>query len=70
MFGQMIEYWYYTGDSTYNNVITQGLLAQVGPDNDYMPPNQTKTEVEFLCARSFPGTATTLEECAVDRFEG
>ena len=45
MFGQMIEYWYYTGDSTYNNVVTQGLLAQVGPDNDYMPPNQTKTEV-------------------------
>ena len=45
MFGQMIEYWYYTGDSTYNAVITQGLLAQVGPDNDYMPPNQTKTEV-------------------------
>ena len=45
MFGQMIEYWYYTGDTTYNDVITQGLLAQVGPDNDYMPPNQTKTEV-------------------------
>lgn len=45
MFGQMIEYWYYTGDSTYNAVVTQGLLAQVGPDNDYMPPNQTKTEV-------------------------
>lgn len=45
MFGQMVEYWYYTGDSTYNDVTTQGLLAQVGPDNDYMPPNQTKTEV-------------------------
>ena len=41
----MIEYWYYTGDSTYNDVVIQGLLAQVGPDNDYMPPNQTKTEV-------------------------
>jgi hypothetical protein len=45
MFGQMVEYWYYTGDSTYNEVTTQALLAQVGPDNDYMPPNQTKTEV-------------------------
>lgn len=45
MFGQMIEYWYYTGDTTYNDVVTQGLLAQVGPSNDYMPPNQTKTEV-------------------------
>lgn len=45
MFGQMIEYWYYTGDATYNDVVTQGLLAQVGPSNDFMPPNQTKTEV-------------------------
>lgn len=47
MFGQMIEYWFYTGDATYNDVTTQGLLAQVGPDNDYMPPNQTKTEVRI-----------------------
>lgn len=45
MFAEMIEYWFYTGDTTYNDVVTQGLLAQVGPDNDYMPPNQTKTEV-------------------------
>lgn len=44
MFGQMIEYWFYTGDTTYNTVVTNGLLAQVGPQNDFMPPNQTKTE--------------------------
>ena len=50
MFGQMIEYWFYTGDSTYNDVVTQGLLAQVGPHNDFMPPNQTKTEV---CIRAY-----------------
>ena len=45
MFGIMVEYWFYTGDESYNEAVTQGLLAQVGPDNDYMPPNQTKTEV-------------------------
>ena len=45
MFGQMIEYWYYTGDSTYNDVVMEGLLAQIGPNQDFMPPNQTKTEV-------------------------
>ena len=45
MFGQMIEYWYYTGDTTYNDVVTQGMVAQIGPTDDYMPPNQTKTEV-------------------------
>ncbi|KAI9657475.1 MAG: hydrolase 76 protein [Bathelium mastoideum] len=44
MFGTMVDYWYYTGDESYIPVTTQGLLSQVGPDNDYMPPNQTKTE--------------------------
>lgn len=43
-FGAMLDYYYYTGDPTYNEVTTQALLAQVGPNNDYMPPNQTKTE--------------------------
>ena len=44
MFGAMVDYWYYTGDTSYNDVTTQALLFQVGPNNDYMPPNQTKTE--------------------------
>jgi mannan endo-1,6-alpha-mannosidase len=42
--GALIDYWYYTGDSTWNDITTQGLLFQVGPYNDYMPPNQTLTE--------------------------
>lgn len=44
MFGAMIDYWYYTGDTTYNDVTIQAMLHQVGPNADYMPPNQTKTE--------------------------
>ncbi|CAG8950081.1 hypothetical protein HYFRA_00008315 [Hymenoscyphus fraxineus] len=43
MFGSMIDYWYYTGDPTYNEVTTQAMLWQVGPNQDYMTPNQTKT---------------------------
>ena len=43
MFGALVDYYYYTGDSQYNEITTQGLLAQVGPNRDYMPPNQTKT---------------------------
>lgn len=42
--GAMIDYWYYTGDTTYNKITSDGLLFQVGPNNDYMPPNQTLTE--------------------------
>lgn len=43
MFGSLIDYWYYTGDSSYNDVTTQAMLFQVGPNNDYMPPNETYT---------------------------
>lgn len=44
MFGALIDYWYYTEDTTYNAVTTQAMLFQVGPSADYMPPNQTKAE--------------------------
>ena len=42
-FGTMINYWYYTGDTTYNAVTKQALLHQAGDDGDFMPLNQTKT---------------------------
>ncbi|KAJ9618655.1 hypothetical protein H2203_008859 [Taxawa tesnikishii (nom. ined.)] len=38
VWGAMIDYWAYTNDTSYNPTITQALLAQVGPDNNYMPP--------------------------------
>jgi mannan endo-1,6-alpha-mannosidase len=44
MFMTMVDYYHYTGDSTYNNITSQALLFQTGPDHDYMPPNQTKNE--------------------------
>ncbi|KAL3426415.1 cell wall glycosyl hydrolase [Phlyctema vagabunda] len=43
-FGILVDYWYYTGDTTYNTITEQALLSQVGKNNDYMPENQTKTE--------------------------
>jgi len=39
-----IDYWRYTGDTSYNDIVTQALLFQVGPNRDYMPPNQTSSE--------------------------
>lgn len=41
LWGTMIDYWKYTGDSTYNDVVQVSLLSQVGPDRDYMEPNVT-----------------------------
>lgn len=39
----MINYWYYTGDTTYNDVTQQAMLHQAGDEGDFMPDNQTKT---------------------------
>jgi len=44
MFGALIDYWYYTGDDSYNKITSQAMLFQVGTDENYMPDNQTKTE--------------------------
>ena len=49
-FGALIDYWYYTGDTTYNDVTTEAMLFQVGPNNNFMPPNQSKTLVRMNSA--------------------
>ncbi|KAJ2991725.1 hypothetical protein NUW58_g2413 [Xylaria curta] len=41
LWGTMIDYWHLTGDTTYNEVVTQAMLWQVGPNRNYMPPNVT-----------------------------
>ncbi|KAF8855685.1 hypothetical protein BDZ45DRAFT_692450 [Acephala macrosclerotiorum] len=41
LWGALIDYYHYTGDPTYNAVTMQALQFQVGPHNDYMPPNET-----------------------------
>lgn len=44
MWGTLIDYWYYTGDTTYNEIVTESMQFQVGSDRDFMPINQTKDE--------------------------
>lgn len=39
----MVDYWYYTGDTTFNKITTEAMMHQVGPDLNYMPPNQSKS---------------------------
>ncbi|PHH65573.1 hypothetical protein CDD81_2008 [Ophiocordyceps australis] len=41
MWGSLIEYWAWTGDSSYNKEIMESMLFQVGVNNDYMPHNVT-----------------------------
>lgn len=42
MWGTLMDYYYYTGDDTYNDNIIQGMMWQASPTEDYMPQNQTK----------------------------
>lgn len=41
MFGSLIDYWYYTGDGQYNDLVKEGMIWQSN-DGDYLPENQTK----------------------------
>jgi len=42
MWGTMIDYWHYTGDASYNSVITEAMLWQAEPpQNAFMPRNWT-----------------------------
>lgn len=41
MMGCMLDYWAMTGDTQYNDMISQALMFQVGEHNDYAPSNQT-----------------------------
>ncbi|KAJ5779934.1 Mannan endo-1-6-alpha-mannosidase DCW1 [Penicillium paradoxum] len=43
-FGALINYWSYTGDESYNDVILQAMVHQAGVKGDFMPKNQTYTE--------------------------
>lgn len=44
MFGSLVDYWFYTGDDTWNNATIQGMLHQASPTANFMPDNQTHTE--------------------------
>ncbi|TVY51315.1 Mannan endo-1,6-alpha-mannosidase DCW1 [Lachnellula cervina] len=41
MWGALIDYWHYTGDTTYNDITIQGLQFQVGINKDFNPQNES-----------------------------
>ncbi|KMU86807.1 mannan endo-1,6-alpha-mannosidase DCW1 [Coccidioides immitis H538.4] len=43
MFGALIDYWFYTGDDTWNEMTTTALLHQASSTKNFMPLNQTST---------------------------
>ncbi|KAH6685100.1 family 76 glycoside hydrolase [Plectosphaerella plurivora] len=41
MMAAYIDYWYYTGDDSYNQVVYEGMLHQVGENKNFEPLNHT-----------------------------
>lgn len=41
MWGTLIDYWYLTNDTTYNDLVMQAIQWQTGPNDDFQPPNVT-----------------------------
>ncbi|EEY23504.1 mannan endo-1,6-alpha-mannosidase DCW1 [Verticillium alfalfae VaMs.102] len=41
MMGTYVDYWHLTGDTSYNDVVREGMVHQVGDNRDYMPLNHT-----------------------------
>lgn len=39
LFHSALQYWYTTGDTTYNAEVVQGMQHQAGSAGDYMPAN-------------------------------
>lgn len=43
MWGALINYWQYTGDTTYNNMTAQAIQFQRGDNSDFNPKNQSRS---------------------------
>lgn len=43
MFGSLINYWKYTGDTSYNQVVSQAMAFQRGAEDDFNPANQSRS---------------------------
>lgn len=44
MWGTLVDYWHYTGDTSYNEITYQALLSQVGSSYDFMMATQNTSE--------------------------
>jgi len=38
MFGTLIDYWYYTNDTTYNQIVIDGIQSQIGAKKNFVGP--------------------------------
>lgn len=51
MFGTLLDYWHYTGDDQYNNLVRDGLIHQFGDNLDLVRlcPHRIRVMMEKTC---------------------
>jgi len=72
MWGGMVDYWYYTGDTTYNDVVAQAILSQASPTNDFMMLSQIKDLVSgpFYYRAVRTSVLTLISRATMIRYSG
>lgn len=70
LWGALLDYSSRSGDNKYDQSISKGLLFQVGPNNDYLPPNWTTTigndDQAIWALSALTANQTGLEESSKD----
>ena len=47
MFGTLLDYWRYTGDDQYNDMMREGMIHQFGENFDLVSTRSTRLDVLF-----------------------
>lgn len=61
----LINYWHWTGDSQYNDLVTTGMSWQGGQDNDFFPSNYSSYLVSENFSASSRCSLTASSHCAL-----
>lgn len=48
LFLALLQYWHFTGDTTYNSLMSEGMQWQPGDKGDYMPSNYSSYLVRTI----------------------
>lgn len=56
LFMTLMQYWYFTGDESYNPTVMQGMLLQAGEDANYLPSNWSSWLVSIRSHIPRPGS--------------
>lgn len=48
LFMTLIQYWHWTGDDTYNDLVTTGMIWQGGENGDFFPANYSNYLVSII----------------------